>query len=129
MSQIIFNRRQSPNSPAPNKVALYVKGDGELYIKKENGVEAKVSGQMTLKIEPRSITAQEAFEKRLLLQDIPVEKNNISLIIGHGGGPQIQGLGFDISVQNDRELYWEGKTLDGFIEEGDVFLLHYLTIV
>jgi len=127
MSQVIFNKRLAPPTPTLNKVAVYVKADGELYIKKDDGTEQRVSGRATVKIETRVITAQEAFNKQLILQGIPLEPDNISLIIGHGGGPQIKGLGFDVSGQT--LLYWAGKELDGIIEEGDVFVLHYLTIV
>lgn len=130
MSQLIFNKRTPPTTPDTNKVAVYVKSDGELYIKRDNGIEVKVSNaSASMKIEARVITAQEASQKYLILQAIPSEPNNISLIIGHGGGTQIKGLGFDISGENNTVLYWNGKQLDGFIEEGDVFLLHYLTIV
>ena len=127
MSQIIFNKRLAPLAPLNNKVAVYAKTDGHLYIKRDNGTEERVTGNATLKIEARIITAQEAFEKRLTLGAVPLEPENISLIIGHGGGPQIKGLGFDIS--NGTILYWNGKMLDGFIEEGDLFILHYLTII
>lgn len=129
MSQLIFNKRLTPSTPGSNKVSVYVKPDGELYMKKDNGTEVKVSGRATLKIEPRVITAQEAANKQLVLQATPIEPDNISLVIGHGGGPQIKGLGFDISTLDSTVLYWSGKELDGFIEEGDVFILHYLTIV
>lgn len=129
MSQIIFNKRASPTTPSTNKVSVYVKSDGELYMKKDNGVEVKVSGRASMKIEARLITAQEAAQKYLELQASPLEPENISLIIGYGGGPQIKGLGFDISEEDNTILYWENKELDGFIEEGDVFVLHYLTIV
>jgi hypothetical protein len=129
MSQFIFNKRSTPPTPDSNKVSVYVKSDGELYMKKDSGLEVKVSGKSSMKIEARIITAAEAAQKYLILQAIPSEPENISLIIGHGGGTQIKGLGFDISGQNNNVLYWDGKLLDGFIEEGDVFLLHYLTIV
>jgi hypothetical protein len=129
MSQFIFNKRLTPPTPDSNKVSVYVKTDGELYLKKDTGIEVKVSGRASMKIEARIITAAEAAQKYIVLQAIPSEPENISLIIGHGGGTQIKGLGFDISGQNNNILYWDGKLLDGFIEEGDVFLLHYLTIV
>jgi hypothetical protein len=129
MSQFIFNKRLTPPIPDLNKVSVYVKPDGELYMRKDSGVEVKVSGKASMKIEARLITAAEAAQKFLVLQAIPSEPENISLIIGHGGGTQIKGLGFDISGENNTVLYWDGKALDGFIEEGDVFLLHYLTIV
>lgn len=127
MSQVIFNKRLTPPVPSLNKVAVYVKPDGDLYIRRDDGTEQKVSGRATVKIETRIITAQEALNKRITLQGIPLEPDNISLIIGHGGGPQIKGLSFDVS--NQTVLYWDGKDLDGFIEEGDVFVLHYLTVV
>lgn len=129
MSQLILNKRTSPETPSSNKVSVYVKTDGELYIKRESGVEVQVSGRATLKIEPRVITATEALNKQLILQATPLEPENISLIIGHGGGPQLKGQGFDITGLNSTTLYWNGLDLDGFIEEGDVFILHYLTIV
>lgn len=129
MSQFIFNKRLTPPTPGTNKVSVYVKTDGELYMKKDSGAEVKVSGKSSMKIEARVISAAEAAQKYLILQAIPSEPENISLIIGHGGGTQIKGLGFDISGENNTVLYWNGKELDGFIEEGDVFLLHYLTIV
>lgn len=129
MSQLIFNKKTAPSTPANNKVSVYVKPDGNLYIKRENGAEEKITGRASMKIEARVITAQEALDKQLVLQGLPLEPNNISLIIGHGGGPQIKGLGFDISALDSTVLYWNGKELDGFIEEGDVFILHYLTIV
>lgn len=129
MSQLILNKRATPITPGTNKVSVYVKADGELYIKKEDGQEVQVSGRASLKIEPRVITAAEASNKQIILDAEPLEPDNISLIIGHGGGPQIKGQGFDISVLNPAVLYWNGLDLDGFIEEGDVFILHYLTIV
>lgn len=129
MSQLIFNKRASPAAPTANKITVYAKTDGELYIKRESGEEERVTGRASMKIEARVITNQEATNKQLVLQETPLEPNNISLIIGHGGGPQIKGLGFDISYSNPTVLYWNGKDLDGFIEEGDVFILHYLTIV
>ena len=129
MSQFIFNKRLTPPTPDSNKVSVYVKTDVELYLKKDTVIEVKVSGRASMKIEDRIITAAEAAQKYIVLQAIPSEPENISLIIGHGGGTQIKGLGFDISGQNNNILYWDGKLLDGFIEEGDVFLLHYLTIV
>lgn len=129
MSQLILNKRTSPTAPDINKVTIYVKPDGNLYIKRDNGIEERVTGRASMKIEARVITSQEALNKQLVLQAIPLEPSNISLIIGHGGGPQIKGLGFDISDLDSTVLYWDGKDLDGFIEEGDVFILHYLTIV
>ena len=129
MSQLIFTKRTTPSSPSSNKVSVYAKTDGDLYLRREDGIEIKITGKATLKIEPRVITAQESLNKQLVLQSTPLEPDNISLIIGHGGGPQIKGLGFDISTQDSTVLYWNGKELDGFIEEGDVFILHYLTIV
>lgn len=129
MSQLILNKRATPITPGTNKVAVYVKADGQLYIKRDNGQEIKVSGQASLKIESRVITATEALNKQLILQATPIEPDNISLIIGHGGGPQLKEQGFDISTLDPTILYWNGLDLDGFIEEGDVFILHYLTIV
>lgn len=131
MSQLIFNKRESPPSPGSNKVSVYVKSDGELYLKKENGTEIKLSGSgaITLKVESRIITTQEAADKQIVLQSTPIEPDNISLIIGHGGGPQVRGAAFDVSPLNPTILYWQNKELDGFIEEGDVFIIHYLTIV
>lgn len=129
MSQLILNKRPTPVIPATNKVAVYVKSDGELYLRKDSGIEVQVSGRASMKIEPRVISAAEALNKQLILQAVPVEPENISLIIGHGGGPQIKGQGFDISNLDSTILYWNGLDLDGFIEEGDVFILHYLTIV
>lgn len=129
MSQIIFNKRATPTAPGTNKVSLYVKPDGELYMKRENGTEVRVSGSANLKIETRRITTQEALNKQIVLEAVPLDADNISLIIGHGGGPQVKGLGFDISEEDSTILYWNGKELDGFIEEDDVFILHYLTIV
>jgi hypothetical protein len=129
MSQLILNKRTTPSTPDLNKITVYVKQDGNLYIKRDDGVEERVTGRASMKIEARVISSQEAFNKQLVLQGIPLEPNNISLIIGHGGGPQIKGLGFDISDLDSTVLYWNGKELDGFIEEGDVFILHYLTIV
>jgi hypothetical protein len=116
MSQFIFNKRLTPPTPSSNKVSVYVKTDGELYMKKDSGIEVKVSGKSSMKIEARVITAAEADQKFLVLQAIPSEPENISLIIGHGGGTQIKGLGFDISGENNTVLYWDGKALDGFIE-------------
>jgi hypothetical protein len=129
MSQIILNKRVSPAAPAANKVAVYVKSDGQLYLKRENGVEERVTGRATVKIEPRFISAQEAQEKKIRLSNLPLEPENISLIVGYGGGPQIKGIGFELDGLDPQILYWDGKELDGFIEEGDVFLLHYLIIV
>lgn len=129
MSQLIFNKKTAPSAPANNKVTVYAKNDGNLYLKRENGAEERITGRASMKIEARVISSQEAVNKQLILQETPLEPENISLIIGHGGGPQIKGLGFDISNLDSTVLYWNGKDLDGFIEEGDVFILHYLTIV
>ena len=128
-NQVVFSMLTAPPVPDENKVALFVKTDGELYLKREDGTEAKISGKASMKIEARVITAIEADQKFLILQAIPFEPENVSLIIGHGGGTQIKGLSFDISGENNTILYWDGKSLDGFIEEGDIFLLHYLTMV
>jgi hypothetical protein len=127
MSQLIFNKRQPPSNPSPNKVTLYIKPDGNLYIKRDNGLEEKVSGKASLKIEPRVVTQLEAQQKKLLLEASPIEPDNISVILGHGGGPQINGLSYELLSENI--ISWSSKALDGFIEEGDVFIFHYLTIV
>lgn len=129
MSQLIFSKCAGGFIPGTNKVSIYAKTDGELYIASEDGIETKisqVSGRASLKIEPRVITKEEELNKEITLQASPLEPNNISLIVGHGGGVQIKGESFEVT---GRVLYWRGKELDGFIEEGDVFILHYLTIV
>lgn len=128
-NQVVFSLLTAPPATDETKAALFVKSDGELYLKRGDGSEDKISGKASMKIESRVITATEADQKFLTLQAAPSEPENISLIIGYGGGIQIKGLSFDISEEDSTTLYWYGKSLDGFIEEGDIFLLHYLTMV
>jgi len=49
MSQLIFNKRTAPSTPASNKVSVYVKPDGELYMKKDNGRHGRSDREVALR--------------------------------------------------------------------------------
>lgn len=76
------------------------------------------SGQ-TLKIEFRTITALEAASKQLTLAFSPVSEVSLSFV---NGSDQYFPDDYDV-IGNT--IDWNGKALDGFVEEDDKVVITY----
>ena len=67
-------------------------------------------------VESRELTAQEAALKELILSRPPISAQSIVVLVGNGGGHQVNGRDFYLA---GNALKWDGKRLDGLLAEGD----------
>lgn len=68
-----------------------------------------------------NITAVEVTSKQVTLYPAPNDSDSVTLEFLNGGG-QENGVDFEVV---GGVLSWDGKALDGFIENGDIIIIRY----
>jgi hypothetical protein len=143
MSRLVLKETFSPPTPDTGKIAIYAKADGYVYAKDDTGREVLLSNsdvslldhlsdadphpqylkeKTSRKVEYITINPTHIINKKIILDNIPINPHYVQADLKNGGGPLF--LGDDFIVEGN-EFKWEGLELDFIIETDDKIRIVY----
>ena len=143
MSVLLLNERLSPETPDDGKIAIYAKPDGYVYAKNDSGTEVLLSNTDTAlldhlmasdphpqylkettsrKIQYVTLDATHIMNKKIILDNTPINPQFVQVDIKEGGGALFFGVDF-IVVGN--ELQWETYEYEFVAEVDDKLRIIY----
>ena len=126
MSRLILKETTPPPTPGLGKIAIYAKPDGYIYAKDDSGREVLLSNSDTSlldhlsaadphpqylkeitsrKIQYIILTAEHIQNKKIILDNAPINPQYVQVDIKEGGGPLFFGVDF---IVEGNELKWDG---------------------
>lgn len=143
MSKLILYEGNSSETPQAGKVAIYAKTDGYVYSKDDTGVEKLLTNSNTglldhladedphpqylkettsRKIEYIVISAEQLQNKKIVLDNTPINPQYVQVDMKEGGGPLFYSE--DFIIENN-EFKWEGYEYEFIAEIGDKIRIIY----
>lgn len=143
MSLLVLYERETPDTPELGKVAIYAKSDGYIYAKDDAGREVLLSNSnvalldhltdadphpqylkesTSRKIQYVTVTSDHIQNKKIILDNTPINPQSLQADVKNGGGPLF--FGEDFIVQGN-EFLWDSLELDYIIEVDDKIRIVY----
>lgn len=143
MSRLIFKETTPPPTPETGKIAMYAKTDGYIYAKDDTGREMLLSNTETAlldhlaatdphpqylkeitsrKIEYITLTPEHIQNKKIILDNLPINPQYVQVDVKEGGGPLFFGEDFIIDGRN---LTWDGYEFDFIASVDDKIRIVY----
>lgn len=140
---VLYENEDEAETPELGKIAIYAKQDGYVYAKDDTGREVLLSNSNTAlldhladadphpqylkestsrKIQYIIVTAEHIQNKKIILDNTPINPQSLQADLKSGGGPLFFGEDF---IVEGNEFLWEGLELDFIIEIDDKIRIVY----
>lgn len=111
------------HDPISDNGSIYMCKNGSLYCVWSSGTSASTSGGKEFYTETHTLTAEEVTNKAFTLAYSVESGEETNILCSISGIIQPANVAFGVSGDT---LSWDNKTLDGSLNAGDVFVVHYV---